>query len=401
MISYIPQKNSNNAPRKILITKLHGAPYDGVFSYLYGVLSHADLSSTQVDLYASDGDIESTFIFPQLMELGINVFVGSTTTSKPSYLMDKKNLDFLMRKTAYDALYVNTGSLFFSALHLTVGTKYGIKKRITHSHNSLDTQRGKPNAIKKIFHFFARGAIRLSATDFIACSEKAGDSLFGRRTMTKKGVVIKNGIDVGKYAFDSEARSRIRQKLGIDNASCVLGLSAYFIPQKNHAFLIKVFTEFVKERPNARLLLLGDGAGKEAAVSLVKSLGVYENCIFLGSVANANEYYSAMDVFVMPSIHEGLPFVGIEAQAACLPCLFSDAITQEVGITEYAHFFSLNEPAEEWVRKILLLVENSSAEERIANTANTHQSIKEHGYDLLESISYITSLLDLNGGHNA
>lgn len=396
MISYIPQKNSNNATKKILITKLNGAPYDGVCSYLYGVLSHADLSSAQVDLYASDGDIESVFIFPKLMELGINVFIGSKTAARPGYLMDKKNLDSLMRRTAYDVLYVNTGSLFFTALHLMTGVMHGIKKRIPHSHNSLDK---KISAVKKIACFFARVAIRLSATDFIACSKKAGDSLFGRRTMTKKGVVIKNGIDVGKYAFDSDARSRLRQELRIDDVSCVLGLSAYFIPQKNHAFLIKVFTEFVKERPNARLLLLGDGAGKEAAVSLAKSLGIYENCIFLGSVANANEYYSAMDVFVMPSIHEGLPFVGIEAQAACLPCLFSDTITQEVGVTGYAHFFSLDESAEKWAEKILLLAENSSSEKRITNTAKSHRAIKEHGYDLQESVSYITSLLNLNGGH--
>ena len=397
MISYIFAKNCGNAVQKILITKLWGAPYDGVLSYLYGILSHADLNSTQIDLYASAGDIESTFIFPKLMELGINIFVGSKTAARPSCLLDKKNLDSLMRKTDYEILYVNSGSPFFSALHLMTGARHGIKKRITHSHNSFGK---KTNVIKKIIRPFASVAIRLSATDFIACSEKAGNSLFGKRTMARKGIIIKNGIDASSYAFNLAVRTKLRQKLHIDDISRVLGLCARFTAQKNHVFLIRVFAEFLREQPNARLLLLGDGAGKEETAILAKSLGVYERCIFIGSVSNANEYYSAMDVFVMPSIHEGLPFVGIEAQAACLPCLFSDVITQEVGITEYAHFFSLNEPAEEWARKILLLTENSSAEERIANIAKTQQSIKEHGYDLQESISHITSILNLTGGHS-
>lgn len=398
MISYISQKNCGNALQKILITKLWGAPYDGVFSYLYGILSHIDLRSVQVDLYASVGDIESTFIFQKLMDLGINVFVG-TKHAKYRYLQDKKNLSFLMQKTNYSVLYVNTGAPLVTALHIMTGARYGIKKRISHSHNSFNVQREKTSILKKVFLPVVRKTICLTATDFLACSEVAGQWLFGKKTMRKKGVVVKNGINVDAYHFDLHARNTLRRNLNIADSDCVFGLSAYFTPQKNHVFLINVFAEFLKINPDARLLLLGDGAEKEKIVVLTKQLDVYEKTHFMGSVSNANKYYSAMDVFVMPSIHEGLPFVGIEAQAACLPCLFSDAITQELNITEYAHFFSLDEPAEQWAKMALQLAENSSVEKRSGNIMKIKKYVNEHGYDLQESIATITSLLNLNGGY--
>ena len=397
--SYISPKNTDNrTSQKILITKVVAAPYDGVFSYLYGILSHIDLSSVQVDLYASVGNIESTFIFQKLMDLGINVFVG-TKHAKYRYSRDKKNLSFLMRKTNYSVLYVNTGSPLVTALHIMTGARYGIKKRISHSHNSFNVQREKSSILKKLLLPVVRKAICMTATDFLACSEVAGQWLFGKKTMKKKGVVVKNGINVDVYQFDLHARNILRRNLNIADFDCVLGLSAYFIPQKNHAFLINVFAEFLKINPDAKLLLLGDGTEKEKIVVLAKKLGVYEKTYFMGSVSNANEYYSAMDVFVMPSVHEGLPFVGVEAQSACLPCLFSDAITQELNITGYAHFFSLDEPAEQWAKTALQLAENSSVERRSANIIQTQKEIMAHGYDLQESAATITSLLNLNGGY--
>lgn len=397
--SYISPKNDGNElSQRILITKLVAAPYDGVFSYLYGIVSHINLNSVQVDLYASVGDIESTFIFQKLRDLGINVFVGSKHT-KYRYLRDKKNLDFLMRKMNYSALYVNSGVPGVTALHIMTGARHGIKKRIAHSHNSFNVQRERFSILKKALLPVVRKAICLAATDFFACSEDAGEWLFGKKTMREKGSVVKNGISVGSYQFDLHTRNTLRCNMGIANSDCVLGLSAYFVPQKNHVFLINVFAEFLKINPDARLLLLGDGAEKEKIIALAKKLGVYEKTYFMGSIPNVNEYYSAMDVFVMPSIHEGLPFVGIEAQAACLPCLFSDAITQELNITEYAHFLSLNEPVEQWAKTALCLAEESSLEKRSASIIKTQQAIRTHGYDLQESVKHISSILNLKGGY--
>ena len=122
--------------------------------------------------------------------------------------------------------------------------------------------------------------------------------------------------------------------------------------QKNHMFLLKVFSEYLKYNAEAVLVLLGDGELLEAVKEKVKELNIVENVIFVGNVPNANEWYQAFDLFVLPSVWEGLPVVGVEAQAADLPCIFSDNITREIGFSEKAAFVSTEVSMQVWVETI-------------------------------------------------
>ena len=116
--------------------------------------------------------------------------------------------------------------------------------------------------------------------------------------------------------------------------------------------------------------------------------------IFTGVISNANEYYNVMDIFVMPSIHEGLPFVGIEAQTSCLPCLFSDAISKEVGITDNANFYSITKNPNEWAHRILEIKASCSLEKRIEQTNHVKEKLIKAGYDLRTSSEQLENIFD-------
>ena len=395
MISYISDKNDYTKKRKILITKLLGGDFDGVFNYIYNLLTHINLQNVQFDLYISAGDIVPIFIYPRLMEMGVNVFVGTRLRNQHSYRIDIESLNTLMKEHKYDAMYVNSGHPLFTAIQIWVARKNKLKRLITHSHNSVTTKIEKERNLKKMLFFFSRKYISHNATFFLACSEIAGDWLYGKNIMKTRGRIVKNGIAIENYLFNLSERERLRKVHDIKETCIVIGLTANFTPQKNHLFLVKVFSEFLKFSSDSVLLLVGDGDGKNNILEEAKKLGLAEKIIFTGSVSNANEYYSVMDVFVMPSIHEGLPFVGIEAQASCLPCLFSDVITQEINLTDYAHFYSLENSPNEWAEKISKLLFQISLERRIKDSILNMELIKKSGFDLKQMTDNISEILDI------
>ena len=134
--------------------------------------------------------------------------------------------------------------------------------------------------------------------------------------------------------------------------------------QKNHTFLLDVFAEYVKEDKDAYLVLLGDGELMDSMKNKAKELGISDLVLFVGNVGNANEWYQAFDVFILPSIWEGLPVVGVEAQAADLPCIFSENVTKEIGLSDKAAFLSLDAPKKEWTDEIKRKLQNTEIEQQ-------------------------------------
>jgi glycosyltransferase involved in cell wall biosynthesis len=145
--------------------------------------------------------------------------------------------------------------------------------------------------------------------------------------------------------------------------------------QKNHTFLLDVFAELVKKDDKATLVLLGDGELMPEMEEKAKSLNIADKVVFVGNVSNANEWYQAFDTFILPSIWEGLPVVGVEAQAADLPSIFSDAITKEIGLSEKASFIPLDAPVDKWVTAIL---DGFAMTERRDRT----ELIRDNNYDI-------------------
>lgn len=394
--------SENIKTKKILITKVSGDAFDGVFTYIFNLLRKIDLCQVQIDLYVSRGKNNLSIgnsnvnsFWHELINMGVNVYVGSISQKKRNYLKDFINLNCLMKKKNYDVIYINSGSLIFEAFNLFLAKINNIPRRIAHSHNSISPVYERKNVLKEVFYLISRKIIGNYATSFIACSEVAGDWLYGKKIMKEKGCIVKNGIDIEKFAFCEDFRKKIRYLYKINESSFVIGLVANFVTQKNHHFLLKVFSEIIRVKPDSVLLLIGKGNEEQNIIATAKELGVYEKIIFAGSVMNANEYYSAMDVFVMPSFHEGLPYVGVEAQASCLPCIFSDSITKELNITENCHFYPLTRTASEWAKKILEITKDISVEKRKKENSQIFKLIREAGFDVNNSNDLILKILDI------
>ena len=192
------------------------------------------------------------------------------------------------------------------------------------------------------------------ATDYMCCSELAGRWLFGNKEYDKGNVyLLNNAIDLDKFKYDEKIRSEKRKKLNISDDTLVIGHVGRFVEQKNHRFLIDIFNEIHKQNSNSILLLAGQGPLMEEIKSKVESLGLEKFVIFLGQRNDIDELYQAFDVFCLPSLYEGLPVVGVEAQATGLLCIFSDDMTKETKVLDTTEFLSLKQSAEEWANDIV------------------------------------------------
>lgn len=257
----------------------------------------------------------------------------------------------------------------------------GIKHRVLHSHlnNSSDKflhrLRNVPlNAIGK--HY---------ATDRIACSEDAGHFLFGSQPFT----VINNGIPLEQFAYSLESRERLRVELGIGHIDPVIGCVGRFVKQKNFPFAIRVFAKFHEAFPDGKMLILGDGDNRDELKKTIMTEHLSDAVILAGVREDINKLYSVMDVFFMPSLYEGLPVSAVEAQAAGLPCVYSDKVPKETDITGTGAFVSLDNGVEQWVNVLTAalnggrLMENPILLERQGYSAKTNAELLMQHYEQL------------------
>lgn len=222
---------------------------------------------------------------------------------------------------------------------------------------------------------FLRPFFNYMANVKLAPSRLAAEFTFGKAEVEAGKVnFIHNGVDLNVYKYDEENRRKVRREFGIADEQLVIGHIGRFNQQKNHKFLIEVFSEVLKQKPNALLMLVGDGEKKNEIKEQIKSLGIEESVIFTGIRSDVPALLSAMDVFVFPSFYEGMPNTVIEAQATGLPCVIADTITEEAGITECVRYKALTTSAKEWAYIAVSLLENS----RICYNAK----VKHVGYDI-------------------
>ena len=197
----------------------------------------------------------------------------------------------------------------------------------------------KTNFLSKIGEYF----IKKYENDYIkiACSKLAGDYMF-KNFKNKDYFIFNNSIDVSKFKFNSKIREEKRKELGIKANSILIGNVGRFVEQKNHKLLIEIFNRLNKEFSNIELILVGDGVLKKEIEDVVKKYNLQTKVKFLGLRNDVNELMQAMDVFMMFSKYEGLPFVIIEAQASGLPCYLSNTISNEVKLLDNTLFFDIN-----------------------------------------------------------
>lgn len=263
-----------------------------------------------------------------------------------------------------------------------IGAKLGGVKYITfHSHNAGFGTAGKSI---RILSALLKPFTSLLCNNYLGCSELAAKFLFPKSIIDSgKYSVLPNGIELNKYDFNVAVRDEIRKKLDIEG-KFVVGHVGRFSDQKNHIFLLDIFQKVYEKDKNAVLLLFGVGELMESIKKKAVQLGIESAVIFYGSTNEMYKMWQAMDVFVMPSLHEGLPVTGIEAQASGLPCIFADTITKEVDVTGKAVFLSLQDSSEIWASHVL----------RQKETARKSgvQTLKRAKYDIQQTADTVSDL---------
>ena len=275
----------------------------------------------------------------------------------------------------YDVFHIHTYHAFNAWLAIVGAKVGGIKNIVLHSHNS----QGMHPGLHKLFRFILN---RMDIHRY-ACSEMAARWMYGTKALQSGNIkIVKNGIIPEEFAFSEEGRYEKRKELKIQD-EIVLGHIGRFGEQKNHAFLIDIFSEFVKIVPKARLLLVGEGELKGDIQKKVDRLGLHDKVSFLGVREDIKEILWTMDAFVFPSLYEGLSVVAIEAQAAGVPILAADTLSDETKITECLHFYSLNASPHDWAERIKELCE----EKHLLTT----ETIKKAGYDIHETAEILAN----------
>lgn len=258
-----------------------------------------------------------------------------------------RTLTKLIREEQYDVIHCHT--MFSSGWAMMAGKKYGVPIRISHSHSIRGNE--KRGFVKNTYENFMRRLILRYATHLVGCGKSAGNWLYGERVFKERGILIYNGIGLDRFVFDDTVRGTIRQQLGL-NDRFVIGHAGHLAPVKNQDFLLELMPLVLQNRPNAFLLLLGEGPDRGALEEKIRSLGLGDRVRLMGNVRNVHEYLSAMDVFVFPSRYEGMPLAMIEAQTNGLPCVISSNIPDDVHLTELVQALSLDEAQLQWVDTI-------------------------------------------------
>ena len=347
------------APIRVLQVVTH-MERGGLESMLMNDYRHIDRTRVQFDFLvhrqeraAFDDEIEA---------LGGKIYrLPRLVPWRRSYL--KALNQFFDEHLEYKIVHVHQDCL--SSVILKAAAQHNVPVRIAHSHNA-----NQDRNLKYPIKLWYRCSIPKYATDLFACGKDAGDWMFGGAPYR----IINNAIDAAAYTYAPAKRTEVRRALGLADELTV-GHVGRFNPQKNHPFLLEIFSALLKKEPNAVLLLVGGGEDMPKIQEKARALGISEHVHFLGVRSDVAELMQAMDVFVFPSLYEGLPVTMVEAQAAGLPCLISDKVPPECILTEgLVDILPLSAGPEAWAEKIL--------EKRELPRTDRRAEIAAHGFDI-------------------
>lgn len=312
----------------------------GVESVVYSYYKHLDKDKYQYDfVYESSSCCD---IPEEIMAMGARKYKVPANSSPFAYISSIRKI---IKKEGYKIVHSNMNTL--SVLSLFAALSCGVKFRILHNHSTSSNVEKKRDFIKKVLRPFAR----MMTNRPCACSELSARWMYGDRAFEKGKIkVFRNGVDVEKFRFNAEYRAEIRKEFNLENKK-VIGHIGRFMTQKNHFFLIDIFKAYLSKDENSVLLLVGIGELQDDVKAYVDKLEISDKVIFAGIRYDAYKLYSAFDVFVLPSLYEGLPVVSMEACAAGLPLLLSDKITKECAVTDSVQFLPIDDP-EIWAEKI-------------------------------------------------
>ena len=342
----------------------------GAETFLMKMYRALDREKYQMDFAVAE--LGKGFYDDEIISMGGNIY--HIIPKSKGALKNFNDIRRLVKDNNYNyVMRISQHSL--SGLELLAAKLGGAKVRIFRSSNSNTTSNSKLN---QILHKLCMFMPNIFSTVRIAPSTEAAEFMFGDGCIEQgKAELLPNAIDTNTFKYNEMLRKHIRNEFNIDTNKLVVGHIGRFNQQKNHKFLIDVFAEVLKQKPNALLMLVGDGEKKSEIQEQIKSLGIEESVIFTGIRSDVPALLSAMDVFVFPSFYEGMPNTVIEAQATGLPCVIANTITREAGVTDCVRFKSLHDFAESWADKTLSLFDKDKADRSFYS-----DKMKNAGYDI-------------------
>ena len=314
-------------------------------------------------------------------ELGCQIYPlrYESSSSLASHKNRERVLGEFLARHHYDVVHIDTDLLSRYDV-AKVARKAGVKKVIIHSHNAMRDLHGIqkiPLAAKLERHLIGK-----YATDLAACSKEAAKWLFSSKDQAKVRI-IHNGIDRAQYTFSKERRQKLRTSLKISDDTLVLGNIGRLAGQKNQLFLLDIFKE-VARLTKAKLILIGSG-DKEAEIrNKIAKEGLTDQVILIKATDQVPDYLFAMDVFVMPSLYEGLPMTLLEAQTSGLPCVISDVISSEMDFPGLIKREKLTTSPAEWAKLVIDTAKKSTFDRK-----QEAQVLTKIGYDNQESAEQV------------
>ena len=314
----------------------------GVDRLLYDYCSRM-INDIQFDFIVTS-DTEGILEKP-LRKLGCNVFHVSKIRN--GIFKHVEEMSKILKDNNYDIVHEHSG--YKGLLSLILAWINGVQVRIAHSHIAYVPEDRKTKLVRKI----VTPLTALFVTDFFACGNDAATWMWGERKFKQNKIhIMYNAVDAKAFDYSPDQRIRVRNELGL-NDKFVIGDVARFSKQKNHEFLIRVFKEILRIREDSVLLLVGRGELFEEVQQQTREMGIQEKVMFLGIRNDVPALLNAFDLFVLPSLYEGLPVTMVEVQANGLPMVVSESITKEIKINDNVEYYSLDNDEKQWANFIL------------------------------------------------
>ena len=345
----------------------------GSQSMIMNIYRNIDRNKIQFDFIVDRKD--ELLYKDEIEQLGGKVYIFNYHFTVLNYFRYKKQWNkFFAEHKEYKTIHCHVRSV--ASIVLKIAKKNGLKT-ICHSH-STSNGNGFSSLIKKEL----QKNIPKYSDYLFACSNESAIWLYGdENTKSNRCYIINNAIDSIKFVYNSKIRNQVRNKLDLDN-KIVLGIVGRLEEVKNHKFAIQVLNELIKCNNNYYLLVIGTGNLKEELIKQINKDRLSNNVIFLENRNDVNELLQAMDIYIMPSLWEGLPLSLVEAQAASLPCVISSNVLDGIIIDDLVKKISL-ESIDEWVDFIKNI---DLTKERV----NQYQNVVDSGFDIKKNVKMIT-----------
>ena len=315
----------------------------GVEAVVMNYYRHIDRNKIQFDFICDD---DSTNIpYDEIEKLGGKVILVPGYQKVFKY---QKVLRKIFKENNYKIVHSHINTLSVFPLFAAWCAKVPV--RIAHSHSTTNKKEWKKNLLKVVLRPFAK----VFANEYFACTEHAGRWMFGNNKFDNNKVyVLNNAIDLDLFKYSKKFRNEIRKELNISDDKFVIGHVGRFVAQKNHEFILDIFSEVYKENSNALLVLVGQGPLVEKMKDKCNALNISEAVMFVGQRTDVNKLYQAFDFFLFPSLYEGLGMVAVEAQCAGLSCLCSTEVPMIAKASENIEFLKLEDDVNTWKQSIL------------------------------------------------